>query len=317
MVPRRRGVRPGQRDLDRDRDDGQGSALADSPPATLLRRRQGPVTGLDDAQLYDPASGTWTATGKMNITRGYGPRPRCCPTARCSWRAATVDLPATTTRRTRPRSTTPSRGPGPRSRTCTRRARAQGGLAAARWQGAGGTAIRIPRDLRPGHRNLDRTPCATRLELIPAALLSDGTVLMAGRRWHADQQTCTAAALYDPRTGSLTTASSMLRCADALARSRSCSTARSSWQVAATVTATVSCVSTGAAELYVPAGVPLPPLPAFPSPPPPVFPSPTPVPTPLPPADGPVPPNARSWTVTVDNKSSEPATLFVAGGRRV
>ena len=66
------------------------------------------------------------------------------------------------------------------------------------------------------------------------------------------------------------------------------------------------------AELYVPAGVSLPPLPAFPSPPPPVFPSPTPVPTPLPPAAGPVPPNARSWNVTVDNKSSEPATLFVA-----
>jgi len=72
-------------------------------------------------------------------------------------------------------------------------------------------------------------------------------------------------------------------------------------------------VATGAAEVYVPAGVSLPPLPAFPSPPPPVFPSPTPVPTPLPPADGPVPPNARSWTVTVDNRSSEPATLFVAG----
>ena len=44
----------------------------------------------------------------------------------------------------------------------------------------------------------------------------------------------------------------------------------------------------------------------------PVFPSPTPIPTPLPPAAGPVPPNARSWKVTVDNKSSEPATLFVA-----
>ena len=72
------------------------------------------------------------------------------------------------------------------------------------------------------------------------------------------------------------------------------------------------CVSNGAAELYVPAGVSLPPLPAFPSPPPPVFPSPTPRPTPLPPAAGPVPPNARSWKVTVDNKSSEPATLFVA-----
>ena len=72
------------------------------------------------------------------------------------------------------------------------------------------------------------------------------------------------------------------------------------------------CVSSGAAELYVPAGVPLPPLPAFPSPLPLVIPSPTPVPTPLPPAAGPVPPNARSWKVTVDNKSSEPATLFVA-----
>jgi hypothetical protein len=72
------------------------------------------------------------------------------------------------------------------------------------------------------------------------------------------------------------------------------------------------CVATGAAELYVPAGVSLPPLPAFPSPPPPVFPSPTPVPTPLPPADGPVPPNARSWTVTVEIRSSEPAAVFVA-----
>ena len=48
--------------------------------------------------------------------------------------------------------------------------------------------------------------------------------------------------------------------------------------------------------------------PASPSP----TPRPTPRPTPLPPAAGPVPPNARSWKVTVDNRSSEPATLFVA-----
>lgn len=68
------------------------------------------------------------------------------------------------------------------------------------------------------------------------------------------------------------------------------------------------------AELFVPAGVSLPRLPAFPIAPPPVLPSPTPVPTTFPPADGPVPPNARSWTVTVDNLSSEPATLFVAEG---
>jgi hypothetical protein len=36
------------------------------------------------------------------------------------------------------------------------------------------------------------------------------------------------------------------------------------------------------------------------------------VPTPYPPAAGPVPPNARTWKVTVDNRSSEPVALFVA-----
>ena len=74
------------------------------------------------------------------------------------------------------------------------------------------------------------------------------------------------------------------------------------------------CVATGSAELYVPGGVSPPPLPAFPTPAPPVFPTQTPVPTPYPPAAGPVPPNARTWKVTVDNRSSEPATLFVAEG---
>ena len=67
------------------------------------------------------------------------------------------------------------------------------------------------------------------------------------------------AALYDPQTGSSTTAASMPRCATG-PRSRSCSMARSSWQVAATATASGACVSNGAAELYVPAGVPLPPF---------------------------------------------------------
>jgi hypothetical protein len=72
------------------------------------------------------------------------------------------------------------------------------------------------------------------------------------------------------------------------------------------------CVPTGAAELYVPAGVSPPPLPAFPNPPPPVIRSPTPIPTPLPPEVGPVPAGARSWKVTVNNESSEPVTLFLA-----
>ena len=135
----------------------------------------------------------------------------------------------------------------------------------------------------------------------PTAVLSDGTVLMTD---------CPAAALYDPHTGSATTASSMLWCGDPsftllldgtvlVAGGRDCNGAG-------------VCVSNGSAQLYVPAGVSLPALPAFPTPAPPVFPGATPVPTPLPPAAGPVPPNARSWTVTVDNRSSEPAALFVA-----
>lgn len=135
----------------------------------------------------------------------------------------------------------------------------------------------------------------------PTALLSDGTVLMTD---------CPAAALYDPQTESATTASNMLWCADP-----SFTPLLDGTVLVAGGTACNSdgvCASSGSAALYVPAGVPMPQLPAFPSPAPPDFPSPTPVPTPLPPAAGPVPPDARSWTVTVDNQSSDAATLFVA-----
>jgi hypothetical protein len=37
-----------------------------------------------------------------------------------------------------------------------------------------------------------------------------------------------------------------------------------------------------------------------------------PMPSPFPPQAGPVPPSARSWTVTVVNGSAQPATLFLA-----
>ena len=51
---------------------------------------------------------------------------------------------------------------------------------------------------------------------------------------------------------------------------------------------------------------------SHPEPDPDRVPTPTPIPTPVPPAAGPVPPGARPWKVTVINKSSQPATLFVA-----
>ena len=80
-----------------------------------------------------------------------------------------------------------------------------------RWQGARASARTVGTEVYdPATGTWTALAVPTRGRLHPAALLSDGTVLMA-----ADGPTgCTAAALYDPRTGSLTTTSSMLRCAD-------------------------------------------------------------------------------------------------------
>jgi hypothetical protein len=146
-----------------------------------------------------------------------------------------------------------------------------------------------------------------------AASLADGKVLVVGG--HNNSGVLASAELYDPGTGTWTSTAPMLR-SHATPGEREIPAIP---LLDGTVLVAGGqdcqdgvCVPTGAAELYVPAGVTPPPLPAFPSPPPPVFPSPTPVPTPFPPAAGPVPPNARSWTVTVVNESSKPATLFVA-----
>ena len=90
---------------------------------TLLGDGKVLVVSFDGAQLYDPESGAWTATGKTNI-----PRARHMATLLPDGKVLVAggwvegefvggDPPA----RTRPRSTTPSRGPGPRSRTCRRR----------------------------------------------------------------------------------------------------------------------------------------------------------------------------------------------------
>ena len=78
--------------------------------------------------------------------------------------------------------------------------------------------------------------------------------------------------------------------------------------------ASKGCASRGSsAELYVPAGVPVPThVGTHPEPEPTVFPTPTPVPTPYPPAADPIRTDGRPWTVTVVNDSAEPVTLFVA-----
>ena len=77
-----------------------GAPPARSPPratwhtATLLPNGKVLVAGglgsggsLASAELYDPATGTWSATGALATARAITP-PRCCPTARCSSRGA-------------------------------------------------------------------------------------------------------------------------------------------------------------------------------------------------------------------------------------
>ena len=82
---------------------GPGRRPAASPPhasdrtATLLPNGKVLVAGglsgvrlLHDSELYDPASGTWTATGSLINARNLITRRRCCPTARCLSQEASV-----------------------------------------------------------------------------------------------------------------------------------------------------------------------------------------------------------------------------------
>ena len=250
-----------------------------SHTATLLRDGKVLVAGgydggdytVDAAELYDPDTGSWTAIAN---THRDG-RPKCLGCL--GYDGWSILLQDGTLLFMRTSSEAPF---------------------AEIYDPAAGTWTALAQPTELGYRT--------------ATLLSDGTVLVAGPYDpEGPPQPCTAAALYDARTGSWTNASTMLRCGSGSsltllldgtvlkAGGRDCNDEG-------------QCISLGSAELYVPAGVPIPPLPTFSSLPPPVFPSPTPVPTPFPPAAGPLPSNARSWTVTVDNRSSELATLFVA-----
>ena len=139
-------------------------------------------------------------------------------------------------------------------------------------------------------------------------LLSDGTVLVVSS--HPESF---GAEVYDPGTGAWTATGTMLRPhndvpATLLLDGTVLIAGGAECREGAT-----RCPSgaTGSAELYIPAGV-SPPNTLAPIPSPTPIPTPSPSPSPVPPRAGPVPPGGWPWNVRVVNRSSSPATLFVA-----
>ena len=280
------------------------TVVHDPGSATLLRDGTVLVSGEDGSQLYDPDSGTWTATGAMAHTAVW--RGRTHPAARRQG-----------ARGRRPRAPRKRTGLGRTLRSGHRdldedrdHARPTGrGQAhpAAEWQGArdGWDPSRRAPDAPELYDPATGTWTVTGDYARPDAhyqsptLLSDGTVLVVSPELIAE--------VYDPGTGAWTVTGTMLRPHNG---------------VPATLLLDGTVLVAGgsecregrvpsSAELYVPAGV-SPPTTLAPVPSPTPIPTPSPSPSPVPPRAGPVPPGGWPWTVRVVNRSSSPATLFVA-----
>ena len=138
-------------------------SAADGGTATLLRDGKVLVTAMTTArELYDPDSGTWTATGKM-ITPRHSQTATLLPDGKVL--VAGGHAPPTL-----PTDSAELYDPDTGSWTAIANMQApqrdhRTAFAAARWQGAGGGSERSIGGVRPGHRNLDRTCYADRASL--------------------------------------------------------------------------------------------------------------------------------------------------------
>jgi hypothetical protein len=303
------------------------------------------VSGILGAEVYDPATGTWTVTGKMVSVVREG-----IPTLLRDGRVLVVHRdsaelydPETRTWTATGKMITPGLGAGAAVLLPDGKVLVPGGGIYPRMLDAAEVF-----DPDTGSWTVIASMSAPRDE-ITATLLGDGTVLVAGPP-SSEAFPPTSAELYDPLSGTWSVTGDMGR-PDAPNRSATLLldgtvlvTAQSdpelydpgsrSWtpfwpmlgrrdEASATLlldgrvlvagglecsTDTGECAATGSAQLYDPGATPIG------SPPPTLAPTPvpTPTPTPVPPQEGPIPPNAQTWELTVSNRSFQPATLFVA-----
>ena len=247
---------------------------------TVLRDGKVLVAVYGGTQLYDPASGTWTATGNMNVPR-RGAVATLLSDGKVLVAGGTLMVPEDAL------DSAEVYDPVTGSWTAIAKMHAPHVALAAILQPddtvlvVDHTSVEV---YDPATGTWTVLPSRAGISYHAAAQLSDGTLLLVGHlSGNGDQPACDAADLYDPRAGSWTPASSMLRCGDRH-RLGDCGLCRgSSFTLLLDGTVLVAggtycngegvCVSDVAAELYIPAGVSLPPLPAFPSPALPVFPS--------------------------------------------
>ena len=271
--------------------------------ATLLNNGMVLVSG-DPSQRYDPDTGTWSSTGRM-VTPRWNHTATLLPDGKVL--AVGGEFPSI-----KAELYDPDTGTWTATADMLEKHQSHDGDGIGVVLLNDGTVLLAGRgsaelyDPTTGVWTATRGQPTLNTPYSTATLLPDGTVLMTPSQWMADPGDF--GELYDPTTGSWAQTGSM--------PFRSPGTATLLRDGTVLLAGASDGQATSSAELYVPAGVAPPGGLPLPSPTPRPIPTPTSIPTPIPslypPQAGPVPAGARSWTVTVVNKSSEPGTLFLA-----